>query len=51
MENTMKHFHKKFLAEQKKALKATRETEARRIELKERQAQREERDTVSKVDA
>ena len=42
----MKHLYKKFSAQQEKARKEAREMEARRIELEERQGQREEeRDT------
>ena len=49
MENTMKQLYEKFSAQQEKALKEAKEMEARRIELEERQAQREERDTVFDV--
>ena len=38
----MKHLYKKFSAQQEKARKEAREMEARRIELEERQGQREE---------
>ena len=49
MENAMKPLYEKFSAQQEKAMKEARKMEARRIELEERQAQREERDTVYDV--
>ena len=52
MENTMKQLYEKFSAQQEKACKEASEMEAKRMELKEKQAQREEeRDSVSNVDA
>ena len=52
MENTMKQLYEKFSAQQENACKEAREMEAKRMKLKEKQAQREDkRDTVSNVDA